>query len=186
MKPYIHCKNSVKQFGGSISDYEKIHNWIDSSKAHFCDSRHRVLLHNSFGIYLCEQVFGHTITNSDGKIISVRDVAEVHILEDIGFIPTVQDYLQEMPFLDWFSRLSAEETEADVKTNMRPKKEKIIKDPPAKTEEQLKEEFKKITEEIEKDQKKLPHTPQGLDPADMIVDGAGNPFYRRNRGRALD
>lgn len=101
MKPYLHAKASVKKFGGVPEDYLKIHDFLDSSKAHFPDMRHRALLHSSFGIYLAETVFGHNITNSDGKLVSVRDVAEHHVIEDMGRIPTVQDYLVGMPYYDW-------------------------------------------------------------------------------------
>lgn len=101
MKPYLHGKNSVKKFGGKPEDYQAIHDFIDSSKAHVADMRHRAILHSSFGIYITEQVFGTNITNSDGKRVSVRDIAEHHILEDMGRIPTVQDYLKYLPMLSW-------------------------------------------------------------------------------------
>jgi hypothetical protein len=41
--------------------------------------------------------------NSAGKEFSVKDVCEQHILEDFGmrFIPTPQDYLENMDFMDW-------------------------------------------------------------------------------------
>src|SRR5690348_2931347 len=102
-KPYIHSLSSVKKFQGTVQDYEKIHEWFDQTKAFLPDQRHRALLHSSFGIFLCTQVFGNTIKNSDGKIVSVRDIGEQHILEDFGgkFIPTPQDYLQEIEFQDW-------------------------------------------------------------------------------------
>lgn len=48
--------------------------------------RHRALLHSSWGIYLAERILGHIITNSDGRIVQVRDVAERHIIEDMGRI----------------------------------------------------------------------------------------------------
>jgi hypothetical protein len=101
MKPYFHGKVSVKKFGGCEADYQAIHDFLDSSKAHFPDMRHRALLHSSFGIYIAEMVFGTFITNSDGKKVQVRDIAEQHVLDDMGRIPTVQDYLQHMPLLDW-------------------------------------------------------------------------------------
>ena len=101
MKPFLHGKVSVKKWGGSCEDYQKIHDFLDSSKAHFPDMRHRALLHSSFGIYICEQVFGINITNSDGALVSVRDIAEQHVIDDMGRIPTVQDYLQDMPFYSW-------------------------------------------------------------------------------------
>jgi hypothetical protein len=101
MKPYLHAKNSVKSFGGKLEDYLPIHDFLDESKAHFPDMRHRAMLHNSFGIYLCERIFGHTVKNSDGRIVQVRDIAEQHVIEDMGRIPTVQDYLTGMPLYDW-------------------------------------------------------------------------------------
>lgn len=101
MKPYLHGKISSKKFGGKPEDYLKIHDFIDSSKAHFPDMRHRALLHNSFGVYIAEMVFGTNITNSEGKLVSVRDVAEYHVIDDLGRIPTVQDYLEGMPFYPW-------------------------------------------------------------------------------------
>lgn len=101
MKPYQHGLNTVRRWGGKPEDYQPIHDFLDESKAHFPDMRHRALLHNSFGIYLAERIFGHNITNSSGRVVSVRDIAEAHIIEDMGKIPTVQDYLQGMPFYDW-------------------------------------------------------------------------------------
>lgn len=46
-----------------------------------------MILHNALGIFICEQVFGTYFTNSDGKIVQVRDVAEQHVLDDLGTIP---------------------------------------------------------------------------------------------------
>ncbi len=101
MKPYLHALVSVKHWHGKPEDYLPIHDFIDSSKAHFPDMRHRALLHSSFGIYIAEQVFGHNILNSDQRLVSVRDIAERHVLDDMGTIPTVQDYLKDMPMYNW-------------------------------------------------------------------------------------
>ena len=101
MKPLIHAQNSAKKWGGLPCDYLEIHNWFDQTKAHFPDMRHRAILHSSFGIFMCEQHFGVSIVNSSGKEISVRDIGEWHVLEDLGFIPTIQDYLKDMPFYNW-------------------------------------------------------------------------------------
>lgn len=105
-KPYIHALSSARRFGGTPEDYLEIHNLMDSSKAAMPDNRHRALTHNSWFIgYVVERVFGVTITNSAGKVVSVRDVAEQHVLEDFGgrFIPTPQDYLGEMEFQPWMN-----------------------------------------------------------------------------------
>lgn len=101
MKPYLHGLNTVKKYGGKPEDYQAIHDWFDQTKAHHPDMRHRAILHSSFGIFLCEQVFGINITNSDGKLVSVRDIGEQHVIDDMGTIPTIQDYLKDMPFYPW-------------------------------------------------------------------------------------
>lgn len=99
--PYHHSISSVKKHGGIWQDYIQIHNWFDETKAHFPDMRHRALRHHAEGIFWAEEKFGVVIQNSDGKEVPVRLIAEQHIVEDIGFIPTVSDYLKEMPQIGW-------------------------------------------------------------------------------------
>lgn len=103
MKPLLHANLSVKSHGGHVDDYLPIHNFIDSTKSAHPDVRHRAILHSAFGCYLVEQVFGVYITNSDGKRVSTRDIAEEHILQDLGFIPTVERYLNCMSIEPWMS-----------------------------------------------------------------------------------
>jgi hypothetical protein len=64
MKPYDHAKTSVRRWRGKPEDYLPIHDFLDESKAHHADMRHRALLHNSWGIYPCERLFGHNLSNS--------------------------------------------------------------------------------------------------------------------------
>lgn len=97
MKPLIHCRSSVHKFGGHVDDYMEIHEWFDQTKAHIADIRHRAVLHNSFGIYLCQQVFGYYITNSEGKEVSIRDIGEQHVLEDLGDIPSLDKCFENLP-----------------------------------------------------------------------------------------
>lgn len=101
MKPFIHSQLSEKKWGGKWEDYIDIHEFLDSSKAHVPDMRHRSLLHNSFGCYIAQELFGFVRVNSDGRSYSVRDICEEHILQDLGQIPTVQDYLDGMPLYPW-------------------------------------------------------------------------------------
>jgi hypothetical protein len=102
MKPMIHARNSIKHFGGCAEDYIHIHNWMDSTKAASANFYHRAILHNSFGCFLAEQVFGLTITNSDGKSISVRDIVEMHIKEDCaGRIPSLDDWFKDLQPKPW-------------------------------------------------------------------------------------
>jgi hypothetical protein len=103
MKPYQHAKNSARKWGGNPEDYQAVHDFFDSSKASLADMRHRALLHSSFGIFLVERVFGTTITNSEGRKISVRDIGEDHVIEDLGFIPTVEKWLRNMNEEPWMA-----------------------------------------------------------------------------------
>lgn len=104
-KPYFHAQSSVKKYGGIWEDYMEIHELMDSSKASFPDNRHRALTHNSWFIgTILPKVFGETFRRkSDNKIVNTRDIGEQHVLEDykFRFIPTPQDFLQEMDFLPW-------------------------------------------------------------------------------------
>jgi len=57
----------------------------------------RAILHSAFGIFLVEKVFGTYITNSDGRRISVRELGEQHVIEDLGFISTMKKWLTNLP-----------------------------------------------------------------------------------------
>lgn len=114
MKPYKHAQISAKKFGGIPEDYLEIHTWFDHTKGHIADMRHRALLHNAWGIWLCESIFGELIvmpdgtpkrtsyiTNSAGKKVQVRDIGEQHVLDDMGRIPSVNEAMEELPMLNW-------------------------------------------------------------------------------------
>lgn len=90
MTPFEHSILSVRDFGGEVNDYLPIHEFLDSTKAHFSNFMHRAILHNSFGMILCEQMFG-TITRNK---ISVREVARRHIEQDMGEVPSIERTLQ--------------------------------------------------------------------------------------------
>lgn len=95
MSPYFHAVASVQRFGGTEIDYLKIHEFLDSTKFHLADGRHRAILHNTFGMQLCEMVFGPIVKNRDGKIIPVREIARHHIIEDLGKCPTIEEFLRD-------------------------------------------------------------------------------------------
>lgn len=114
-----------------------IHNFLDSTKAALPDVRHRMILHNSFGCFLAEQVFGtnlvtfshekekalrefknnpsqenyekyknlheQSILIPNKKMVSVRDVAEDHVKEDLRIIPTIEQCLKGLPIMPWMA-----------------------------------------------------------------------------------
>lgn len=115
-KPYIHAISSAKKFGGRPEDYEEIHSFLDSSKGIIADNRHRSATHNSWFLSnILERIkFSNScevtgdnrfpmIKNSENRMVSVRDIGEQHVLEDFAgkFIPSAQDFLGEMRYLDW-------------------------------------------------------------------------------------
>lgn len=97
MKPLDHARQSIRRYGGVYDDYLEIHEFLDMSKATHPDMRHRALLHNALGPYIAVRVFGRTITNSDNKVLDVRQICEDHIIEDLGRIPTVSSFLDLIP-----------------------------------------------------------------------------------------
>lgn len=101
MKPLIHSKNSAKKHGGKWEDYIEIHNFMDSSKSAYAGMQHRAIFHSSFGIFIVEKTFGITVKNSSGKLVSVRDLAEDHVIEDLGFIPSLDNWLSNIEHQDW-------------------------------------------------------------------------------------
>lgn len=134
--PYHHAVSSARQFGGVPEDYQPIHDWFDQTKSMLPDVRHRAARHHAEGIFVCEQVFGTTIRLSTcakcgepehtsvypetdhpfvAKRIPTRWVGEQHVREDLGFIPTLQDWLGELPLKPWMmrSRKLSKELEAE-------------------------------------------------------------------------
>jgi len=102
--PYHHALSSVKKWGGKPEDYLPIHDWFDASKEMHGDFRHRALRHHAHGIFEAERVFGHTITNSSGRVIPVRWIGEQHVTEDLGCIPTLSDWLSAIQPQPWMNR----------------------------------------------------------------------------------
>jgi hypothetical protein len=109
MNSFYHAKASSKRWGGKPEDYQPIHDFIDSSKSSWGDVRHRAMLHSTWGIFLVEKVFGTTIkvkkvaTSENFKTVQVpvRLIAEQHIIEDLGRIPDMGDWLENMDLKRW-------------------------------------------------------------------------------------
>jgi len=101
MKPFIHARKSARRHGGKPEDYLFVHDFIDSSKITMSEPQHRAILHSTFGTYLAEKCLGTTFINSEGKEVSVRQIAEEHVFDDLGRVPTTQDWLKNLPLEPW-------------------------------------------------------------------------------------
>jgi len=128
-KPYIHARSSAKKFGGKWEDYIEIHELLDSSKAAIADNRHRVLTHNSWFIsYILPKIFGETFRRkSDNQVISTREIAEQHVLEDyrMRFIPTAQDFIEHMDYVGWMQNGIAGSPASAKKLNFKTSKKRV-------------------------------------------------------------
>jgi hypothetical protein len=101
MNIWDHCLLSQRKFGGAPQDYEKVHSFMDCSKYFYYHTKHRLLLHNLFGVELAVELMGNFIENSAGKPILVRDIAVEHCREDLdGKIPTLYDWLEGNDYLE--------------------------------------------------------------------------------------
>jgi hypothetical protein len=57
---------------------------------------------------MLERIFGTTLKLSTGRVLPVRFVGEQHVLEDLGRIPTVQDWLLKIQPEPWMLGRSQE------------------------------------------------------------------------------
>jgi len=95
MNYWKHSLLSAKKFNGIPEDYLDIHKFLDSSKLYHFNIRHRILLHNTYGIDLCIRKFGETIVNADKQTLLVRDIAAEHCKEDLmGVVPTLNHWFK--------------------------------------------------------------------------------------------
>lgn len=106
MNSYLHAKSAAHKWGGIPEDYIRIEEFIDGTKRAFGDIRHRAILHNTYGIWLAQELFGRTVdikVEDRTRQVTVREIAELHILEDLGYLPTLDDWLKNMNIKVWMS-----------------------------------------------------------------------------------
>lgn len=102
MNSYYHAVSCSRKWGGRPEDYLPIHEFIDSSKQVIGDARHRSLYHHTLGVFCAEKIFGVTLQIGRHQV-PVRLIAELHILEDLGWLPSPSDYIEGMPMKTWMS-----------------------------------------------------------------------------------
>ena len=107
MDAWYHAKSAAKEWGGDPAVYLELEQFIDQSKeGSVGDVRHRALFHHTEGVRVCLRVFGATleVPRTHGVIqVPVRRIAERHILEDIGWLPSHKDWLGDTPIRPWMS-----------------------------------------------------------------------------------
>lgn len=113
--PIEHAKSSARKFGGVPEDYLPIHQWMDESKLLMADFRHRSLRHHSEGVFLAEKIFGIAICNREGRQVPVRYIGEQHVREDLGRIPSFQDWANCIRLEPWmYGQKLTKSTSCDI------------------------------------------------------------------------
>lgn len=96
--PWYHAVMAARKYGGVAEDYLSVETWMDFTKSHIADCRHRLFLHNAWGLFVAERILGATLARpSDGKVLPLRPLLEDHILQDFGKIPTLAQCLAQIP-----------------------------------------------------------------------------------------
>lgn len=107
MNSWQHAVSAARKWGGDPHLYLPIEEFIDSSKKVIGDARHRSLYHHTFGVWLCQEIFGVCIEvpreHGGVKKVPVRLIAERHILEDLGWLPSPRDYIDGMSLKPWMT-----------------------------------------------------------------------------------
>jgi len=104
-KPIHHAINSANKFGGEFTDYEPIHTMMDRSKASFPKMAHRIVFHHDYGVKLIDDIFAARWVRGEFPLLSTEShhalelipaVAEQHVTEDLGFVPTLADWDKDL------------------------------------------------------------------------------------------
>lgn len=113
--PLYHARSSAHQFGGEARDYLPIHQFFDQTKMCVPSNLHRLVLHHTFGVELCLEIYGPALRRaSDGVYVETEIIALQHITEDFGFLPTLQECLRTHPLHTDGERLSVRAEEEVV------------------------------------------------------------------------
>lgn len=95
---------SQQKWGGLFEDYSNTHEFLDEQ---FGEIKHPLALrHHSLGVFDCEAVIGPVIYNSSGRPIPVRVIAEQHIKNEIGLIPSTHDVIKDILPQTWMMRVA--------------------------------------------------------------------------------
>lgn len=93
MHPLHHAKSSFKKFPEIPYEVHlEIHNWMDASKAHVGNWRHRFVRHHDLGWYLW---------NQSHQMAMCYHIAKLHIEEDLGFVPKASDWVGSIQPEEW-------------------------------------------------------------------------------------
>ncbi|MDN5925594.1 MAG: hypothetical protein L0I29_00790 [Hyphomicrobiales bacterium] len=92
---------SAARFGGDPSAYLALHTWFLETRNWSAGPEHLVFRHHAFGIFEAEARFGPVIALGDGKAVPTRVVAERHVQQVLGRVPSATDFLRRIKGERW-------------------------------------------------------------------------------------
>ena len=99
-----HAVSSANAFGGQPADYYELHRWLDRGRRGTDRLLHRMLAHHTQGIDDAVALFGDVITSSAGRKVPTSLLAHQHIIEDLGFVPVLEHYMELLQCPRWASK----------------------------------------------------------------------------------
>ena len=92
----------ARRYGEDVALFEPIIAFFDEPTRFLGDDpRGRWILHNSFGIYLAEDLFGPVLTLANERLLSVRGVGEELVKARLGFIPSAAAVASRVQMCAW-------------------------------------------------------------------------------------
>ena len=96
--PYHHALSSVRLFGGVVNDYLPVHQWLDRTKSHLANFRHRAVRHHKEALPLLHAHMGsYVVIRSDGQPVTIQEVFLQHLREDCQGVPALSDWIDGIP-----------------------------------------------------------------------------------------
>ncbi|EXL04892.1 DUF6915 family protein [Aquamicrobium defluvii] len=92
---------SAARFGGDSSAYLELHAWFMETRNWSDGPEHLVFRHHAFGIFEAEARFGPVIALDNGKAVPTRVVAERHVQQVLGRVPSATDFLRRIKGERW-------------------------------------------------------------------------------------
>jgi len=104
--PYFHAISSARKHGGLWSDYFSLHEAVDSTKSHYAHCKHRLILHNEWGIHFLIELYGSNLTRASDRVsVPTQELLEQHIQEDLGLVPSLADCFEKTPMPRWVNNI---------------------------------------------------------------------------------
>jgi hypothetical protein len=92
---------SAARFGGDPSAYLALHAWFLETRNWSYGPEHLLFRHHAFGIFEAEARFGPVIASDNGKAVPTRVVAERHVQQVLGRVPSAADFLRRIKGERW-------------------------------------------------------------------------------------